>query len=596
MCIYVKKNILLSYVNRYVRSFFVLAIIDGILTGLVTAYTSVIFIKIIFDRIEKLVAFKHILLIILISVIFYLLYFIYHNVFICICLPKAKIALQEKMQGELYQIAVKKDLNYYDNHELLNDFVWAAKESDTRAIAYVEDIRDLTNKVISSVTVFVLVFTIDWIILLSILLFVTINIIVKLWQTKMQFSADLQIAPFARRIDYINRVFHIREYSKEIRLGNALHIFLKQFHAAVNKILDIIHAYGKKKLLLTSGRNVATALFFDVLIILLLVYKLVEEKSITLGDFGASIGATWRMLRAANEIFDYVQKFREHNLYIQKFAHFVNAEPQICTPVCPVKLEQPIETIAIENVKFSYANSKKPVLNGISLQINVGEKVALVGYNGAGKSTLIKLLLRLYDPDEGQIKINGIDIRDLDLDEYRNRFSVVLQNYQLYATTLAENVLMMPYNKNDREIVYKALRKVGLNRITEKSENDINTQITREFDDAGILLSGGEKQKIAISRIFASPKEVLVLDEPSASLDAISEYSINQTILQEAKSKMLIFISHRLSTVQTVDKIYMFADGKIVEQGSHNELMRQNGRYAKMFNIQADKYNENRGK
>ena len=279
-----------------------------------------------------------------------------------------------------------------------------------------------------------------------------------------------------------------------------------------------------------------------------------------------------------------------------KFAHFVNAEPQICTPVCPVKLEQPIETIAIENVKFSYANSKKPVLNGISLQINVGEKVALVGYNGAGKSTLIKLLLRLYDPDEGQIKINGIDIRDLDLDEYRNRFSVVLQNYQLYATTLAENVLMMPYNKNDREIVYKALRKVGLNRITEKSENDINTQITREFDDAGILLSGGEKQKIAISRIFASPKEVLVLDEPSASLDAISEYSINQTILQEAKSKMLIFISHRLSTVQTVDKIYMFADGKIVEQGSHSELMRQNGRYAKMFNIQADKYNENRGK
>ena len=277
-------------------------------------------------------------------------------------------------------------------------------------------------------------------------------------------------------------------------------------------------------------------------------------------------------------------------------SHFVNAEPQICTPVCPVKLEQPIETIAIENVKFSYANSKKPVLNGISLQINVGEKVALVGYNGAGKSTLIKLLLRLYDPDEGQIKINGIDIRDLDLDEYRNRFSVVLQNYQLYATTLAENVLMMPYNKNDREIVYKALRKVGLNRITEKSENDINTQITREFDDAGILLSGGEKQKIAISRIFASPKEVLVLDEPSASLDAISEYSINQTILQEAKSKMLIFISHRLSTVQTVDKIYMFADGKIVEQGSHSELMRQNGRYAKMFNIQADKYNENRGK
>jgi ATP-binding cassette subfamily B protein len=234
-------------------------------------------------------------------------------------------------------------------------------------------------------------------------------------------------------------------------------------------------------------------------------------------------------------------------------------------------------------------------LRHLSFEIKPTEKIAIVGYNGAGKTTLIQLMLRLLDVTEGRILLDGVDIRDLEVDRYREQFGVAFQDFQIYAATVAENVSMSPVSPSDRGKIEEALVAGGVYKRILLSEQGIDTPLTREFDQDGINLSGGEAQKIAISRCFFKPSRYLIMDEPSSSLDPISEYELNQTLLHGAVGKSVIFISHRLSTTRMADKIFMMDQGEIVERGSHNELMEQNGKYAEMFRLQAENYVQHAG-
>lgn len=224
------------------------------------------------------------------------------------------------------------------------------------------------------------------------------------------------------------------------------------------------------------------------------------------------------------------------------------------------------------------------ILKDINLKINAGEKVAIVGLNGAGKTTLIKLLLRLYDPVSGNIEIDNIDIKNYDLEYYRKGFGVVFQDYNLYAATLSENILMDEIS--DKTAVKYAIEKSGLSN----KNIDSDSNITREFDDNGTVFSGGESQRVAIARVFARPFHTLILDEPSSALDPVAEYNFNKILLEASGGKTVIFISHRLSTTQIADRIVMIENGEIIESGTHQELMKKNGKYSVMFNMQAEKY------
>ena len=216
-----------------------------------------------------------------------------------------------------------------------------------------------------------------------------------------------------------------------------------------------------------------------------------------------------------------------------------------------------------------------------------------MGYNGAGKTTLIKLLMRLYDPTEGQIRMNGRDIREYDVDGYRDKIGTVFQDFRIFAASIAENVMNGIYHEEtDRQTVLTALDAAGFTEKLNKLEQGIDTPLTREFNQKGTNLSGGEGQKVAIARVFARPYELIIMDEPSSALDPVAEYNLNQAILQYAADKTVIFISHRLSTTRMADRIYMFAEGQLCEEGSHDELMALNGKYAEMFNMQAQKYIE----
>ena len=218
---------------------------------------------------------------------------------------------------------------------------------------------------------------------------------------------------------------------------------------------------------------------------------------------------------------------------------------------------------------------------------------ALGWYNGAGKTTLVKLLMRLYDPTEGEILYNGVNIKEYDLDAYRACIGAVFQDYKIFASTIAENVLADVDDGTARDTVMAALKKSAFDEKLGTLEKGIDTELTREFYKDGTNLSGGEEQKIAIARVFAKPCELLIMDEPSSALDPISEYKLNHSISESAADKTVIFISHRLSTTRHADRIYMFESGKIVESGTHDELVANTGgKYYGIWHAQAQYYTE----
>lgn len=245
-------------------------------------------------------------------------------------------------------------------------------------------------------------------------------------------------------------------------------------------------------------------------------------------------------------------------------------------------------TLKLYNVGFSYNNTDY-VLNGINLEIKPKDKIAVVGYNGAGKTTLVKLLLRLYDATDGTIFLDGKNITDYKLNDYRNLFGTAFQDFKIFSCSLRENVTLSTDKADDSEVT-NVLESAGMASKLSALKDGLDTQLTTEFSDDGVNLSGGEAQKTAIARAFYRKAPIIILDEPSAALDPISEYEFNNSILKEGKDKTVVFISHRLSTTRNADKIIMLENGQIIEYGSHSELLKQDGKYAEMWRVQAGQY------
>ncbi|KAI4453843.1 atp-dependent permease mdl1 mitochondrial [Holotrichia oblita] len=288
-----------------------------------------------------------------------------------------------------------------------------------------------------------------------------------------------------------------------------------------------------------------------------------------------------------------VPKFRDNSMYIEKIRGFLSHNADI------VSGDRAIETtkqspLVLSNVSFSYDKTKDSrILEDINITVNPGEKIAIVGHNGAGKTTLVNLILRLYDVTDGEIQYDGTNIKDYELKDYRNMFGTVFQDYELFATSIANNVVMDADGVNHSDEVIAVLKKSGFGQKLEALEHGINTELTKEFDSKGTELSGGESQKIAIARALYKNSKILILDEPSSALDPISEYHFNKTMTESLEDKTIIFISHRLSTTKMADKIFLLENGKIIEQGNHDTLMKLNGQYARMFNLQAERYRTN---
>jgi ATP-binding cassette subfamily B protein len=320
-------------------------------------------------------------------------------------------------------------------------------------------------------------------------------------------------------------------------------------------------------------------------------YKAIVTKDVSMGDFAATFNGAASI---SNSVFALTSQLainvRENGLYVDKFRKFMNAKEKMISGEKTTVFTNP-PVIKFENVSFKYPGTEKYVLRNINFEISPYKKIAFVGYNGAGKTTLTNLLLRLYDVTEGAITIDGVNIKEWDIKAYHKNFAAVFQDFSLFGATLGENVSMD--DTPDKEKVANSLKAANFDR---KLPNGTDSILLREFDDDGVSFSGGEAQKIAIARAFYKDCPFAILDEPSANLDPVAEHALNQSMSKAADKKTVVFISHRLSTTVMADEIFMLEKGEIIEHGSHEELMAQNGKYSYMFRLQAEKYSDNEGK
>lgn len=491
------------------------------------------------------------------------------------------------IQSLLYKKAASLDLAKYDNPEYYADFILAVENSSDNIRYLLGMVKGYVEEILSFVLIGSLIFTIDPVALVIVLVSSFIFIPVGRYTGKLMVERREKITELHRVGDYFARVFYLPEYAGEIRTSGVFSLLRRRFSESADNIISTQKKYIKKldKLFFLQETTIYV-IGYTLVLTLYIGYKTIVVGDMTAGDFVATFNGAVSLGGGILYLTVYsVRWFTERSEMIDKYRKFLKTDNDICDGEHIAECGKP-ETITVKNITFSYEGNDKNSLDGISFEIKPYEKVALVGYNGAGKTTLTNLLLRLYDVSGGSVEIGGRDIREETVESHRDRFAAVFQDFQIFSASVGENVaLSIEY---DEERVWEALKAAGFDKELPKG---LETILLREFDEEGLMLSGGEQQKIAIARAFYKDCPYVILDEPSANLDPVSEYELNHAMMTGAEHKTVIFISHRLSTTRNADKIFMMEKGKIIESGSHEELMNLNGKYAEMFNLQAEKYN-----
>ncbi len=501
----------------------------------------------------------------------------------------AKVKVRAGMQKIIFEHAHTMDLEYYETPEFYTDFVWAATQADEKLWDMYGTWTVIVARVSEAAFVGGFMALTDKTLFIFAVIAITIRIIVSRLKIKKRYKMDLEIKPIERERDYMTRVFYLADYAKEIRLSDMHKTLFSRLRGAMKRIKDIWDRDGKVLVVFSLVGELICGGLLDFTMYLYLCYQTLVTRVLGFGDLAGLISAMEHFTWVMRQGIDACIEMSKQALYVDNFRKFLAYRPKIEKQPGENPPEE-ISELTLKNVSFKYHGEEKYSLKNINITLKPYEKIAIVGYNGAGKSTLAKLLLRLYEVTEGEILLGGKNIKEFETDKYRARFGSVFQDYKVFAGTVGENVEMGFVNDDARERIVKSLDESGFTEKLTTLKNGIDTQITREFSEDGVNLSGGEEQKIAIARIFSRDCHYVILDEPSSALDPISEYKLNETMLHLSEKKTVIFISHRLSTTCMADRIFMLENGEIIEEGSHDALMEMNGKYAEMFNKQAEKY------
>lgn len=402
-----------------------------------------------------------------------------------------------------------------------------------------------------------------------------------------------EMAPVEQKRGYPYRAFYKREYAKEMRIHPELGPRMEQeFDRCSDRLEKMAGKY--------SSRRWFWGLIKDYVPLYLIIYggylfwllwQVMEEQSLSMAGMVILLAVVRRMTKRCGDLVDLMPEISSNSAMVEKIRAFLREETE--TESGQLDLEGSLESLTLSHVYFTYENGEE-ALHDINMEIGRGQKIALVGHNGAGKTTLIKLLMRLYDPKSGTICRNGVDIRSLKVKDYQKEIGAVFQDYKMYAATLRENVVMGDCSMSRQETyeVERALYRAGFLLTDSRMKYQIETPLTSEFEKDGVNLSAGESQKVAIARILYGNQEVIILDEPFNALDPSVEYRLNQELKRLAGDKTVIFISNRLTAAREADRIYMMEAGRIVEQGTHAQLLALGGAYRRMWELQAQGYRQ----
>ncbi len=544
--------------------------------------------KFLLETIERGLPFQRALVFILFLITLIVIKLVFGAIKSDLFMPIAKEKIYGNIQKKLLLHASELDLEKYDTPEFYNDFVWSISDVEKRVDDIIEDFTGGVG-VLSSIIItgsFVLINDKCGLIVLVICLMIII--ICNMLSSKLQYKKELELKPINRKMNYYNRVFYLHNYAKEIRMNDIGGGLLRDYKDLNEQIFPVIKKYGKKIALINFLADfVPNMLLINTIYLGYLLIQYINGNIIGLGVILALYDALNNLKNNMFEMTKYFSKVQMHSYYASKIMYFFSINNKIVDG--KRDCEEDFLNLTLKNVGFSYDERSK-ALENIDISINRGEKIAIVGYNGSGKSTLIKLLTRLYDVTEGEISYNGTNIKEYSVKKYREKFSVVFQDFNLYAATVAQNIKMGEVNRKEYAYIVNRINEMNMGDNFKRRLIDLESIVTHEFSEEGVDFSGGERQKLAILRTLVSTAPIILWDEPSSSLDPISEYKLNEILLKSLENKTLIYISHRLSATVDADYVYVFKRGRIIEAGSHDDLMKRNGEYAKMFRIQADKY------
>ena len=503
--------------------------------------------------------------------------------------PRYNMRIVEEFQRVLFDKARAVELSCYEDPAFYDKYVKVMDTAYNRSMNVIYALDRLIWNGVSFFANAALLYIIDpWFVVFG--LFPLVLGLLNKRAEKLQHKLKTDSTPYERREAYVRRAFYQSDYAKEMRLSGMKRQLFRFRDESFRDRLRVLRAYSLRRVPVGYALDIGVEVVTVLGAMLYAAWRTLSDTTdpMRIGDCIVVFNSVSMIAWTLSDLIANLAEFHANALYIEDFRYFLNYKPKIDQKADGLMANGGV--LECRNVSFSYKGADKPSLCDVNLTIRPGEKIALVGCNGSGKTTLVKLLLHLYEPTEGQILLNGIDAKEYSLESFREQFGVVFQDLKTFSMSVAENVLMRPLREGDEERVIEALKQSGGWEKVQSLPRGIHTTLTREFDDEGAQLSGGETQKIALARIFADPSPIVILDEPSSALDPIAEYTMFGNMLRACQGRTLIFISHRLSSAVLADRVILLDGGRIVETGTHEELMANDGPYADMFRKQAENY------
>lgn len=530
---------------------------------------------------------KYVIILGVISVIFYGA----NNFFWNVIAPVQQRHIIASVEKQLFRKSAAVELACYESPDFYDKYVRAIDEAYRHMTSVMWAVEGLIHKFFSLFANSMLLFIIDpWLILFG--LFPLLLGFLKNFENKLAHKHQVESKTIQRKTDYVRRTFYLADYAKEIRIGGMYLQLLEDFRNTYNDFKALIKKYSYKRAALDFlqkiGLEVVTILGATLYSVWSAMCIGPENGGMQVGDCLVVLSSIGTISHCLNNLVQNVAQFGAHALFLEDVRYFLDYTPAILDG----DKEAPKNggDLVVKDLFFKYNGAESDTLKNISFTLHKGERIALVGSNGSGKTTLVKLLMRLYDPQSGEITLNDDNIKDFIVDSYRHSFGTVFQDFKVFSLNVSENVLMRPETDGDRELVESALKESGIYDKIMGLEKGVDSILTREFDDNGVNLSVGEQQKLSLARIFADNTPFVILDEPSSALDPIAEYNMFENMIRATEGRSVIFISHRLSSAVLADRVILMENGQITETGTHAELMHQNGKYASMFRRQAENY------
>ncbi|HLV98013.1 MAG TPA: ABC transporter ATP-binding protein [Ktedonobacterales bacterium] len=502
--------------------------------------------------------------------------------------------LQERLSYAVQLMVMEKantlDLSFFEDAKFYDSLQQAQREATSRPIGMVSQTFGLGQTIVTLVSMLIVLSQLAWwlpivAILAPVPAFIA-NVRYGWWGYQMM----RRQSPLRREMAYYGTLLTTDTYNKEIKLFTLGDFFIRLFRSLSVQFYDQARRLIIPRYLASFGWSTGSLIANGAIYLYVTIQTVMAR--ITLGDLTFYTQAALSLGSSFQSLLSGISSTYENNLYVNTLFEFLDYQPRIVSPPDGIKPSGDGLTIEFRHVSFAYPGrgEQGQALRDVSFTINAGEAIALVGRNGAGKTTIVKLLTRLYDPDEGQILVNGRDIKEYDLTALRAQIGVIFQDYVNYYLTASRNIGVGKVEAIDfQEGIQVAAAKSGADLVIEKLPDAYQTRLGKWFDQ-GQQLSGGEWQKIALARAFMRDAHLLILDEPTSSLDPQAEYEVFARFRELTAGKSAIFISHRFSTVRLANRIIVLEEGRILEEGPHADLLARGGRYAELFSLQAQAY------